>query len=197
MTHDTISNHDAEAGIFARSPIRMSDLELLKTTLMFTDDDARYLRMSREVLNDQAENVVAAWQGFIGQHPHLLYFFTRISDGQPNMGYVGAIGRRVVQWVFDTADANYDQKWLDHQYEIGRRHHRSAKNRTDNVDTVQNISYRYLPVFVSPALCLLKPFLAKKGHSSEDVEKMSQAWLKAILLHVALWSMPYVKEGDF
>jgi hypothetical protein len=43
----------------------------------------------------------------------------------------------------------------------------------------------------------VKPFLAKKGHSAEEVEKMHQAWFKAVVLQVALWSRPYVREGGF
>jgi hypothetical protein len=43
----------------------------------------------------------------------------------------------------------------------------------------------------------VKTFLAKKGHSAEEVEKMHQAWFKAVVLQVALWSRPYVREEDF
>jgi hypothetical protein len=43
----------------------------------------------------------------------------------------------------------------------------------------------------------LKPFLARKGHSAEEVDKMYQAWLKSVLLQVILWSQPYIQEGEF
>jgi len=39
------------------------------------------------------------------------------------------------------------------------------------------------------------PFLAKKGHSSAEVERMHEAWCKAVMLQVTLWSRPYSKEG--
>jgi len=197
MSRNAIPGYTYGTETVAHSPISMPDFELLKVTAMFTDEDVKYLRMSHDVLKDQAEDVVTVWHGFVGQHPHLVHFFARMSDGQPDMGYIGAVRGRVVQWVLDTTAANYDQQWLDYQYEIARRHHRTAKNRTDNVDAVENISYRYLPAFISPLLVTLKPFLAKKGHSSEDVEKMYLAWMKSVLLHVILWSQPYVKEGDF
>jgi hypothetical protein len=29
------------------------------------------------------------------------------------------------------------------------------------------------------------------------VEVMHQAWVKAVLLQVILWSQPYVRDGDF
>jgi hypothetical protein len=43
----------------------------------------------------------------------------------------------------------------------------------------------------------LRPFLASKGHASEKVDKMQAAWVKSCLLQLALWSHPYVKDGDF
>ena len=43
----------------------------------------------------------------------------------------------------------------------------------------------------------LKPFLAKKGASEAEVEKMHAAWVKAVLLQTILWSHPYVKDGEF
>ena len=51
--------------------------------------------------------------------------------------------------------------------------------------------------FIYPITATIKPFLAKKGHSAEDVDKMHQAWFKSIVLQVTLWSHPYVKNGDF
>ena len=53
------------------------------------------------------------------------------------------------------------------------------------------------PALLYSITATLKPFLAKKGHSREDVEKMHQAWVKSVLLQVILWSYPYVKDGDF
>lgn len=180
-----------------RSPVSLEEFELLKKTVLFTEDDTRYLRMSHEVLADQVDAVLDVWYGFVASNPHLVQFFGRKADGQPLGGYLESVRKRFGQWILDTASANYDQKWLDYQHEIGRRHHRAGKNRTDGVDSVENINYRYLPALIYPITATLRPFLAKKGHSSEDVEKMHQAWVKAVLLQVILWSYPYVKEGDF
>jgi hypothetical protein len=44
-----------------------------------------------------------------------------------------------------------------------------------------------------PITTTLKPFLA----GGEDGEAMHQAWVKAVLLQVILWSHPYVRDGDF
>src|SRR5579884_1448918 len=53
------------------------------------------------------------------------------------------------------------------------------------------------PPRIKPITYTLKPFLAKKGHAAEDVEKMHQAWIKSVILQITLWSQPYVKDGDF
>ena len=38
----------------ARSPLTLEDLDLLKQTVLFTEEDERYLRMAGDVLEDQA-----------------------------------------------------------------------------------------------------------------------------------------------
>ncbi len=179
------------------SPVSLDEFERLKRAVLFTDDDIGYLRMSRGVLEDQVEDVLDAWYGFVGSHPFLLYYFTNRDTGLPEPEYLVKTRERFGRWILDTADANYDQAWLDYQYEIGLRHHRSRKNRTDGSQAVEHINYRYLPPFIYPITATLKPFLARKGHGAEEVERMHQAWLKSVILQVTLWSQPYVKEGDF
>ena len=105
--------------------------------------------------------------------------------------------RRFGQWILDTARADYDRAWLDYQHEIGLRHHRAKKNVTDAAPSTAIVPFRDLFALIFPVTFTLRPFLAKKGHSAEDVEKMYAAWVKSCHLHVTLWSQPYVKEGDF
>jgi hypothetical protein len=180
-----------------RSPLTLEEFEKLKETVLFTEEDVRSLRQSGEVLADQTEAILDVWYGFVGSKPFLLEYFRRKTDGEPDARYLAAVRQRFGQWILDTAAANYDQKWLDYQFEIGRRHHRTAKNRTDGVDAPEVIHFRYLTTLIYPITATLKPFLAKKGHSSEEVEKMHEAWLKSVILQVTLWSQPYVREGDF
>ncbi len=181
----------------AHSPITLQELELLKQALLFGDEDVRYLRMSHDVLQGRTEEILDVWYGFVASHPQLVYYFGKKQGGQPDGEYLAAVRKRFGQWILDTAAANYDQKWLDYQYEIGRRHHRTAKNVTDGVESADNISFRYIPALIYPITTTLKPFLAKGGHSADDVDKMHQAWVKSVLLQVILWSQPYVKDGDF
>jgi hypothetical protein len=179
-----------------RSPIGLQELELLKGTLLLGDDDLAALRRSGEVLADQVEEILDVWYGFVGANPHLLAAFSG-PDGQPDQAYLAAVRRRFGRWILDTARADYDQAWLDYQHEIGRRHHRSGKNRTDGVDAADHIPLRYVLALLVPITTTLKPFLAGEGTSDEEVEVMHQAWVRAVLLQVILWSHPYVRDGDF
>jgi Protoglobin len=180
-----------------RSPITPDELVELKAALLWTEEDDAALRQSREVLADQVEEVLDVWYGFVASHPFLVHYFSRRSDGQPDAAYLERVRARFGRWILDTAAADYDQAWLDYADEIGRRHHRSGKNRTDDVDSVEQIPLRYVIAFIFPITATLKPFLAAKGHTPEEVERMHDAWRKAVILQVALWSRPYVRDGDF
>lgn len=180
-----------------RAPISLEELELLQKSLLFGAEDVAALRASAPILEPQADAILDVWYGFVASQPQLVQFFGQRRTGQPDAAYLAAVRLRFKQWILDTARADYDQQWLDYQFEIGRRHHRSGKNRTDGVDSVPNIAYRYVPALVYPVTATLKPFLEKGGASPEQVEKMQQAWVKSVLLQVILWSEPYVKSGDF
>lgn len=178
------------------SPISMQDFDLLKSTVLFTDDDVRYLQLAGQVLDDQVEDVLDLWYGFVGSHPHLVYYFTDRA-GNPIPDYLAAVRVRFGQWIRDTCAARYDRTWLDYQQEIALRHTRAKKNQTDIVDSAaDHIPLRYLIAFTYPITATIKPFLAKKGHDAEEVEKMFQAWFKSVVLQVTLWSAPYAQQ-DF
>jgi hypothetical protein len=180
----------------AWSPLSTEDFQRLKQTVLFTEEDEKYLRMAGEVLADQINDVLDLWYGFVGSHPHLIYYFSG-ADGQPITEYLAAVRKRFGQWILDTCNRPYDQDWLNYQHEIGLRHHRTKKNQTDRVQSIPHIPFRYLVAFIYPITATIKPFLAKKGHSPEDVERMHQAWFKSIVLQVALWCYPYIKDGDY
>jgi hypothetical protein len=196
MSNKNIAGYTYGTEEVAKSPLSIEDLELLKKAILFTEEDEKYLRMAGRVLADQIEDILDLWYGFVASHPHLVYYFTG-QNGQPNADYLAAVRPRFGQWILDTCNRPYDQDWLNYQHEIGLRHHRTKKNKTDKVQSVPNISHRYLVAFIYPITVTIKPFLAKKGNSPDEVEKMHQAWFKSVVLQVALWSYPYVKEGDF
>ncbi|HEY8491325.1 MAG TPA: protoglobin domain-containing protein [Dehalococcoidia bacterium] len=180
----------------ARSPLTLEDLERLKQAVLFGDDDAAALRQAGRVLADQVEDVLDVWYGFVAAHPFLVHYFSG-PDGRPDGEYLAAVRKRFGQWILDTCTRPYDRAWLDYQEEIALRHHRSKKNRTDGVRSVPNVDLRYIIALIYPITATMRPFLAKKGHSPEEVERMHQAWFKAVVLQASLWSRPYVREGDF
>lgn len=180
----------------SRSPVTLADFEQMKASVLFGEADVEALRRSGDVLSDQVEAILDVWYGFVGSQPHLLASFSS-KDGKPLGDYLARVRRRFAQWILDTARADYDQRWLDYQHEIGLRHHRIKKNATDNAPSTDIIPFRNLFALVFPVTFTLRPFLAKKGHGPEDVEKMYAAWLKSCLLQLTLWSHPYIKDGDF
>jgi len=188
-----ISGYTYGTGEVARSPLGDEEFEKLKTAVLFSEEDERYLRMAGEVLADQVDDILDLWYGFVGSHPHLVYYFSG-PDGQPDSRYLQAVRGRFGQWILDTCNRPHDRAYLDYAEEIGLRHHREKKNKTDAVQSVPYIPLRYLIAFISPITLTIKDFLAKKGHSPEDVDKMHQAWFKSVTLQVALWSHPYAGE---
>jgi hypothetical protein len=181
----------------ARAPYTVSDLDSLKKALLFTDEDVRALRQSKAILADQTEAILDVWYGFVAGTPELVHYFSDAKTGKPDGAYLEAVRKRFALWILDTADANYDQAWLDWQYEIGLRHNRAKKNRTDQAPSVAQVNFRYLPALTIPITTTLRPFLAKKGASPADVDRMHAAWVKSVLLQSILWSYPYVREGEF
>ena len=181
----------------ARAPYSLADLAALQKSMLFGADDVAALRQSRAILADQTEAILDVWYGFVASTPELVVFFGDTRSGQPDGAYLAAVRKRFALWILDTADAKYDQAWLDWQYEIGLRHNRVKKNKTDGAHGPAQVDFRYLPALTIPITTTLKPFLAKKGASAADVEKMYAAWVKAVLLQAILWSHPYIKDGEF
>ena len=178
-------------------PMSDEEFEQLKKTVLLSEEDFRYLRLAGEVLRDQIDDVLDLWYSWVGSNPHLVYYFGDKKTGQPIPEYLEAVKRRFGQWIRDLCERAYDREWLRYQLEIGLRHHRAKKNRTDGVNSVDHIPMRYMVAFIVPITLTIRPFLEKKGHPKEVVEKMHQAWFKAVTLSVALWCYPYAREGDW
>lgn len=180
-----------------KSPVSLKQLEDIKKSLLFTTEDERYLKLSQGVLEPQIDEVLDVWYGFVGSNDHLVYYFSDTKTGKPHSEYLAKVRKRFGKWILDTAKANYDQSWLNYQYEIALRHHSTKKNKTDGINSVPIIHFRHLVALTYPITATLKPFLEKGKHSKKDVDKMHQAWIKSVLLQAILWSFPYVNEGEF
>lgn len=180
-----------------RAPYTMTDLAALQKTLLFGDDDVAALRASKPILAGQTDAILDVWYGFVASTPELVVFFSDAASGKPDAAYLAAVRKRFAQWILDTAAASFDQAWLDWQYEIGLRHNRIKKNRTDHANSTAQVNFRYLLALTIPVTTTLKPFLANQGAGAADVERMHAAWVKTVLLQAILWSHPYVKDGEF
>lgn len=178
-----------------QSPVSMQDLELLKKTLLWSDEDDRYLRMAGEVLKDQTDAVTDLWYDYVGGNEHLLHYFTK--DGQANMDYLTAVKARFGQWILDLCNRSYDQDWLNYQHEMALRHHTAKKNKTDGVDAVPIVHYRYVVAFIVPLTVTIKGFLGKDGHDGDTIDKMYTAWFKGLTLTAILFTQPYINSGEF
>ena len=181
----------------AKSPVSLADLRLLQGSLLFTGADVQALRLSRPLLEGQVEDILDVWYGFVASTPQLVQYFSDERTGEPDGQYLDAVRERFAQWILDTADARYDQRWLDYQHEIGLRHHSAKKNQTDGAASAPIIHFRYLPALVYPITATLRPFLEKGEHTPEQVDAMHAAWTKSVLLQTILWCHPYVNEGQF
>jgi hypothetical protein len=180
----------------ASSPITLAELELLKRTVQLEAEDERYLRMAGEVLADQVDALLDCWRGVTASEPHLA-ILSAGPDGLPDARYSAASRPRFGQWILDSCLRPYDQAWLDYQHEIGLRHHPSRKNLTDSVESAPRVPLRYLIAFCAVIVNSVRPFLAAKGHSMEDVEAMHRAWCKSVMLQMALWSQPFARPEDW
>ncbi|MGC8595705.1 MAG: protoglobin domain-containing protein [Candidatus Kryptoniota bacterium] len=195
MAQVNINGYEYGKSSVEKSPVSIQDLALLKKTLLWSDDDDRYLKMAGQVLKDQVNDILDLWYGYVGGNEHLLHYFT--SNGHPDNNYLNAVRQRFGQWIMDICNREYDQEWLDYQHEIAKRHHSTKKNKTDNVNSVPFVNFRYMVAFIYPITATIKPFLAKKGHSAQDVDGMHNAWFKAVTLSVLLWCYPYINKGEF
>ncbi|NOJ42147.1 protoglobin domain-containing protein [Bradyrhizobium australiense] len=192
-----IPGYDYGTGKVAKLPISMAEWEELKKSALFSEEDAIYLRLSEDVLAEQVDDLLQVWRGVIFDHPHLRAYDEDPMTHEVDSKYAQAVARRFGRWIIDTARAKYDQAWLDYQYEIGLRHHRSKKNKIDKGHTLGHIRARDLLAFCATIVVPMKPFLAKKGHPPEVVSRMYDAWWKSMILQATLWMRPYIREGDF
>jgi hypothetical protein len=179
----------------AASPISLRELEDLKVTVDFTEEAQRSLRLAGEVLADQTAQIVAHWRsGIIAGIPNLARH-SRTPEGDPIPEYLEKSNLRFQQWILDTCLRPYDQDWLNYQHEIALRHTSAKKNLTDGVRSTPFVPLRDIVAFIPVMNETIKPYLAAKGHSSSEVERMHRAWGKSLQLQVALWARPYTDNA--
>lgn len=193
---EEIPGYDYGDESLPEAPYDEEDLEKLQAAVMFDEEDEEALREAGEVLEPQIDEILDLWYDFVGANDHLVYYFTD-GEGNPDEEYLERVRERFGQWIRDTCNPPYDQEWLNYQYEIGRRHTREKKNRTDDADAVDHIHARYLIAFIYPITATIRDFLENGDHGDAEVEEMFHAWFKSVTLQVTLWTQPYFPEGDW
>jgi hypothetical protein len=174
-----------------RSPISLRELEDLKVSAGFTEQDEKYLRLAGEVLAGQTKQIVEHWRSKIIAGIPNLARHSRTPDGAAIPQYLAASNLRFEQWILDTCTRPYDQDWINYQQEIALRHTALKKNQVDGVRSTPYVPLRDIIAFIAVMNETIKPYLAAKGNCSEEVDGMHRAWCKTIQLQLALWAGPY------
>jgi hypothetical protein len=176
----------------AVSSVSESDLSELEQAVGWTATDADVLARHADLFRAKAESMVDSWRSVIGSQPHLSRWFVG-PDGKPDDEYKVSIKSRFVQWVIDAAVRPHNKDWLNYQQEIGLRHTPAKKNKTDGADTPPVVPFRYLLGFI-PVVLPIRGFFTDAIQDKAELKKLQEAWTKAVLLHVTLWSRAYVAE---
>ncbi len=174
-----------------QSTVSVKDLDNLKTTVGFTEEDEQNLRLAGEVLADQTKKLVDHWRsGIIAGIPNLAKH-SRTPEGEAIPDYAEKSGLRFQQWILDTCFRSYDQDWINYQQEIALRHTAVKKNKVDQVNSTPYVPLRDVLGFIVVMNETIKPYLAAKGHSPDQVESMHRSWCKSMQLQAALLARPY------
>jgi hypothetical protein len=191
---NSIPGYDYGQPAIPRSPVSLEELRQIEMTVGWSDEDARVLQRHAEIFKNHAEQMVDSWRAVIGAQPHLAKWFFG-PDAKPDAAYKAKVKRRFVQWVLDACFRPHDQAWLDYQEEIGRRHTPEKKNKTDAAQTPSLVPLRYLIAFI-PVVCIAtRQFFIDAGIRGDELQKLEDAWSKAVQLHITLWARAYVKDG--
>jgi hypothetical protein len=173
----------------------MLDLEDLKISAGFTDEDRRYLQQAGEVLRSQTRQIVEHWRSQIIANIPNLARHSRTPEGDAIPEYLKNSNLRFEQWILDTCLRPYDQDWLNYQHEIALRHTSLKKNKVDGVRSTSYVPLHNAMAFIAVINETIKPYLAADGDPGKEVDKMHRAWCKSMQIQLALWLRTYNDHG--
>jgi len=191
-----IPGYSFGTGAVLKSPVSMDELRDLELAVGWSVEDVLWLRTAGEILIPQAEAMVDSWRAMIASQPRLVLSFLD-AQGKLDENYKAAVKRRFVRWVSDVCLQIHDQDWLNYQEEIGLRHTPAKKNRTDGGHTSSVVPQRYLIGFSAVVINSVRAFLAVSERPAQEVDRMQEAWTRAVLLEIALWSRAYAVVGTW
>jgi hypothetical protein len=174
------------------SPVSLAELGMLKVSAGFTVEDEQFLRLAGQVLASQTNQIVTHWRsGIIAGIPNLARH-SRSPEGDAIPEYLAQSNLRFEQWILNICLRPYDQDWLNYQQEIALRHTSLKKNQADGVRSTAYVPFHDIVAFVAVMNDTIKPYLAAKGNTKQEVEGMHRAWRKSLQMQIALWSKPYL-----
>lgn len=189
----SIPGYDFATPRSAISPLTDEDLHRLEQTVGWTTEDRAILLKHSALFQQHAEAMVDSWRSVIAAQPHLAHWFVG-PDGNPDDDYKARVKRRFVQWVIDVALRPHDRDWLNYQEEIGLRHTPAKKNLTDSKQTPPLVPLRYLLAFI-PVILPIRSFFITSISDDAELTRLEAAWIRAVLLHITLWSRPFTIAG--
>ncbi|HEY3837107.1 MAG TPA: protoglobin domain-containing protein, partial [Bryobacteraceae bacterium] len=61
--------------------------------------------------------------------------------------------------------------------------------------TPDRVPLRYLFAFTAVVALTTRGIFREHGVSGQELQRLQDAWTKAVILHVTLWSRPYAGDG--
>ena len=120
-----------------RAPITLAELELIKKSVLFTEEDAKYLRMSRTVLGPNVAELVGVWYGFVGANPHLLASFSS-EAGEVDGAYLERVRARFERPV-TAGRGNVGHTELAESGKLSRYHLEQMVRQCSDADTLRKL----------------------------------------------------------
>jgi Protoglobin len=192
---DEIPAYTYGTGAVITSPVSLDELEQLKVSTGFGAEDEQFLQLAGDVLAGQTKQIVAHWRsGIIASIPNLARH-SRTPEGDPIPEYLAQSNLRFEQWILDTCLRPYDQDWLNYQQEIALRHTSLKKNQVDGVRSTAYVPFHDIIAFVAVMNETIRPYMASKGNTEEEIEGMHRAWCRSLQMQIALWSKPYMDSA--
>ncbi len=169
-----------------------AEMELLLRVGLFSPDDAIALRKLWRILRGQIDDYLDMVLGMVAAHPELVVALAALREAESVLGSPddAATTARFRRWLYETCFFPQEPPWLKELY--------LEKSPQDSL--AQSLpalppGFRHVVALAYPLVATVRPFLTASGRDPSEIERMQSAFLKAILLQVALLSKLYVKEG--
>ncbi len=169
------------------------EIDLLGRVGLFSPDDARALRKIWRVLKGQTDDYLDMVLGMVAAHPELVAALAALREQEPALGLLDdaeALHARFRRWLYETCFFPQEPPWLKELYL-----EKSPPDSLAQAPPALPPGFRHTVALAYPLVATIRPFLAASGRDQPEIERMQSAFLKAILLQVALLSKLYVKEG--